>query len=287
MRFIGLSIVIFSVIYMLAGQAANATVKIQSYSGDTSLPHKLLVAAVERSGLTYSHPFETDKNVSNTRILNEVKTGGMDVMWSMTSRDLENELQALYFPIFRGMLGMRLAIVKKEDEELFRNVKDLKDLKQFVAGQGKVWPDTQILEHNGLTVAKTLKYPNLFYMLEGDRFDYFPRGINEPWDEIKRHKDLNLIVDKYIMIRYRAPLYFFVRKDNFALQEKLNAALESMVNDGTFEQMFLADSQVKEALSKANVNQRIVIDIDNPLLTSATPINRKELWFDPITYKGN
>lgn len=287
MRLTSVLIVILSVCYSFTLDVQSAPIKLQSYSGDTSLPHKLLVAVMNRSGLEYSHPFESDKNISNTKILNEVKTGGMDVMWSMTSRELEDQLQAIYFPIFRGMLGMRLAIVEKEKSELFRNVQNLDDLKKFVAGQGKVWPDTRILEHNGLKVAKTLKYPNLFYMLEGDRFDYFPRGINEPWDEIKRYKELNLTVDKYIMIRYRAPLYYFVRKDDVQLQRKMNATLEAMVVDGTFEKMFLNDSQVKEALTKANVNKRVVIDIDNPLLTSKTPIDRKELWFDPLSYTGH
>lgn len=281
--YIGVVLLIFS---LFSFSPVAATVKLQSYSGDTSLPHNLLKAALERAGLEYSHPFESDKDVANTRIMNEVKSGGMDIMWSMTSRELENNFQAIYFPIFRGLMGMRLAIVKKNNAEIFKNVTTLSDLKRFSAGQGKVWPDTKILQHNGLKVAKTLKYPNLFYMLEGDRFDYFPRGINEPWDEIKRHESLNLTVDRYIMIRYRAPVYFFVKKGNNDLINTLNNSLEEMIRDGTFESMFLSDSQVVEALSLANVSERVVIDIENPLLTEKTPINRKELWFDPLTYKG-
>ncbi|NVK24774.1 MAG: transporter substrate-binding domain-containing protein [Gammaproteobacteria bacterium] len=263
---------------------ANSDIKLQSYAGDTSLPHKLLVATMKRANLDYAYPYASDKDVSNARILNDVKTGSLDVMWSMTSKALEQDYQAIYFPLFRGLLGMRLAIVKQENKEIFRNVYNINDLKKFQAGQGKTWPDTQILEFNNLNVAKTLKYPNLFFMLEGERFDYFPRGINEPWDEIKRHKDLNLTVEPYLIIRYRAPLYFFIRKDNRELYEVMNATLNAMVEDGTFNQMFFADSQVKSALNLANVKARRVIDLENPLLTDKTPLNDERLWFDPLTY---
>lgn len=287
MPFHFIKIAILSITWLTSFAAFSNPVKLQSYSGDTSLPHKILVETLKRADLQYVYPYASDKDVSNARILNDVKTGSLDVMWSMTSRQLENDYQALYFPLFRGMLGMRLGIVKQQNKNIFKDVKTLDDLLAFTAGQGKTWPDTRILEHNGLTVAKTLKYPNLFYMLEGERFDYFPRGINEPWDEIVRHKELNLIVEPHLMVRYRAPLYFFLRKDNITLQKTMIKTLNNMVADGTFEKMFLNDTQVKAALSKANVAGRIIIDLENPLLTDKTPINRKELWFDPISYTGN
>ena len=64
----------------------------------------------------------------------------------------------------------------------------------------------------------------------------------------------------------------------------MNVALEEMVADGSFEKMFFADQQVKSALELANVKQRTVIELINPLLTENTPISRTELWFDPLTY---
>ena len=178
---------------------------------------------------------------------------------------------------------MRVAIVKASEQHQFSNVRSLRDLKQFAAGQGKTWTDTFILESNGLTVEKTLKYDNLFPMLEGDRFDYFPRGIHEPWREIVRFKDLNLTVDPHIIIRYVAPLYFFIRKDNHQLKQTLDEQFEALIEDGTFAQLFFSDSDVRNALSRANTKQRIIIDLDNPLLTPETPIHRKELWFDPLS----
>ncbi len=257
-------------------------IKLQSYSQDTSLPHKLLITALNNADLDYIHPYESDKDISNARILNDVKIGQLDVMWSMTSQSLEQDYQAIYIPLFRGLLGMRLAIVTQQNADLFKYVNNLADLKRFSAGQGKTWPDTTILKENGLNVVTTLKYPNLFPMLEGGRFDYFPRGVNEPWDEIVNHQDLNLTVDPYILLKYTAPLYFFVAKENTQLANKLTQSLNNMIADGSFNRMFFNDSQVQMVLHKANLQQRTIIPLNNPNLTSMTPHSRPELWFDPL-----
>ena len=274
----------FALLFCFAFTSAcfASPVKVQSYSGDTSLPHKLLISAIERAGLEYIHPYETNKDISNARILNDVKNNQLDVMWSMTSTQLEQDYQAVYIPLFRGLLGMRVAIVKAQNRELFSSVTSLQDLKRFTAGQGKTWPDTKILKANQLPVVTTLKYPNLFPMLEGERFDYFPRGVNEPWDEIANHSELNLTVEPHLVIKYTAPLYFFVNKNNHTLHKQLNDALNEMIADGTFNAMFLADSQVQTVLSKANLSSRRVIELDNPTLSSNTPNKNSPLWFNPF-----
>lgn len=261
-------------------------IKLQSYSGDTSLPHKLLIEALHKANLDYVHPYESDKDISNARILNDVKNGQLDVMWSMTSKYLEEDYQAIYIPLFRGLLGMRLAIVKQQNSELFKQVTTLSDLKKLTAGQGKTWPDTTILKANGLNVVTTLKYPNLFPMLEGDRFDYFPRGVNEPWDEIVNHKTLNLTVDPYVLLKYTAPLYFFVAKENTQLANQLTHSLNRMIGDGSFNAMFFNDSQVQMVLNKAHLDQRTVIPLNNPNLSAKTPLSRAELWFEPLQHNS-
>ncbi|MFY8326022.1 hypothetical protein [Pseudoalteromonas sp. ZZD1] len=277
MRYLLLTLVLFISFF-----SYGEPIKLQSYSKDTSLPHKLLIAALNNADLDYIHPYESDKDISNARILNDVKIGQLDVMWSMTSQSLEQDYQAIYIPLFRGLLGMRLAIVTQQNVEIFRHVSNIADLKKFRAGQGKTWPDTTILKENGLNVVTTLKYPNLFPMLEGGRFDYFPRGVNEPWDEIVNYQDLNLTVDPYILLKYTAPLYFFVAKENAQLAQKLTQSLNNMIKDGSFSSMFFNDSQVQMVLKKANLKQRIFIPLNNPNLSSMTPLSRSELWFDPL-----
>ena len=265
-----------------ASVSYSQEVKIQNNSSNTSLPYKLLTQAIERAGLSYSHPYNNFKDITDARMLNDLQNKQLDVIWSMTSRQLEEDYQAVYIPLFRGLLGMRVALVKAQNRELFSSVTSLQDLKRYTAGQGKTWPDTKILKANQLPVVTTLKYPNLFPMLEGERFDYFPRGVNEPWDEIANHSELDLIVEPHLIIKYTAPLYFFVNKNNLTLHQQLSDALNEMIDDGTFNAMFLADSQVQTVLSKANLSSRRVIELENPTLSSNTPNKNSPLWFNPF-----
>ncbi len=62
----------------------------------------------------------------------------------------------------------------------------------------------------------------------------------------------------------------------------LMQTLKEMIEDGTFNAMFLADSQVQMVLSKANLSSRRVIELDNPTLSSNTPNKNSPLWFNPF-----
>ena len=87
---------------------------------------------------------------------------------------------------------------------------------------------------------------------------------------------------EYILLKYTAPLYFFVAKDNHTLASQLNSALQDMIADGTFTTMFFNDSQVKMVLAKANLATRKVMPLQNPSLSSRTPLLQHALWFDPL-----
>ena len=54
-------------------------------------------------------------------------------------------------------------------------------------------------------------------MLEGGRYDYFPRGVHEPWSEITARPHLPLTVEKHILVKYPMPAYLFVNKIYVAL----------------------------------------------------------------------
>ncbi|MCU4674045.1 transporter substrate-binding domain-containing protein [Catenovulum sp. 2E275] len=263
---------------------ANQPLTVQGLSTETKLPNRILKALIEREG-GYDLVFPDDVNgveSSEVKLHTEILSGERDLMWTLTSKQHEDKFQPIYIPLYRGLIGMRIAIVKSENIDVFNQVKTLQDLTSFKAGQGLMWADTKILEANGLTVVKELKYLNLFPMLEGERFDYFPRGLPEPWSEIERESKYNLAVEPNILIRYKAPFYFFVRKGNEQLRQYIEAGLEKMIADGTYEAMFFNDPQVKQALSQANVKNRVVIDLQNPNLTAQTPVNRQVFWFDPV-----
>lgn len=217
-----------------------------------------------------------------TKMTADLELGHIDIAWSGTTSQFEQEMQAIYFPIYRGMLGMRLPIVERNKSTIFSHVNTWAQFTQYVACQGKAWPDTTILEANGLTVAKSLKYPNMFPMLEGDRCDYFPRGVFEPFQEIKIQSQYDLVVDTHVMLRYKMPYYLFTKKSNTGLSDHITEIFTEMYRDGTFQALFFADHEVRQALNLGGLSERVIFDLENPDLTKQTKSIPTVYWFDPI-----
>lgn len=257
--------------------------KVQGLSSDARFPTKVLIEAIKK-GRKYELLFVDDGNatgMTESKLHNDLLTGNVDLLWTLTTPEYEERYETLYIPLYRGMLGMRIAIVRQDQKNIFANVHNLEQLQQFKAGQGTGWGDVLILEHNDLTVVQTLKYANLFPMLEGGRFDYFPRGVPEPWSEIITNAEYNLTVEPNLIFKYIAPMYFFSTPDNTKVIAHLKENIEAMIADGSYEELFFNHPDIKDALDNANLQNRRVINLVNPGLTSKTPLNRPELWFDP------
>lgn len=217
---------------------------------------------------------------TQARLIEDTKAGTLDVLWAGTSKELEDQLEPVRIPLFKGLLGHRLLIIRKEDQAKFDRVKTLADLQAIPLGQGTSWIDTKILEANGLKVIKTMKYQNLFFMLDGGRFDAFPRAVFEPFNEVDKHPNLNLTVEKNLLLIYKMDSYLFVRKEEKQLARDLEQALHKAIADGSFDRLYNSSPLVQEALQKGNLKNRTVIHLENPFNSRETPINDTSLWLD-------
>jgi hypothetical protein len=197
----------------------------------------------------------------------------IDLTWRMASQTLEDKLQAVYFPILKGLMGYRIFIIQQDKQYLFTKNTMLVDLKKVVLGQGHNWADSEILLANGFNVVKGSDEA-LINMLKKGRFRYFPRALHEPWLEIANKAELT--VEKYIMLYYPAPTYFFVNKKNTRLQQRLSFGLAQLLESGKFEHYFLNHKITSGILTKANVKNRILFHLHNPLLSEKS----KELLAD-------
>lgn len=215
-----------------------------------------------------------------SRRLRMLQEGDLDLAWSMTSCEREKDLLPVRIPMQKGLLGYRIFIIKPCMESAFAQVKSLEDLKAFSAGQGHDWPDRKILEGNGLHVVSSATYAGCFRMLLRGRFDCFPRGVVEPWDEVAQYPDGGLTVEKTLMLRYPAPIYFFVSRDNPELARRMEKGLRKALADGSFDDLFYNNPYHRKALEKARIKVRRVIDLVNPLLPPETPLTEKALWID-------
>lgn len=204
--------------------------------------------------------------------------GIVDILWSMTTDDREKKLIPIRIPIEKGLIGWRIGLITSKMKTAFAGIKKLDDLKPYAAGQGIDWPDVDILKANKLTVFTSNAYDPLFAMLEAGRFDYFPRSIFEIWGDLANHRQHQIEVEQNIILHYPTACYFFITPRRPKLAEDLRIGFEKIIANGVFERLFQKYNQA--SIERANLKQRTIIYLKNPLLTpTSMPLHRPELWF--------
>jgi len=203
----------------------------------------------------------------------------IDLLWTMTSKERERQLQPVRIPLYKGLIGWRVALLGEGREQLLAEVHNTDDLRAYSAGQGHDWPDVNILRAAGLTVLTSSDYEPLFSMLNQQRFDYFPRAVIEVESEYEAHKSSGITIDPHILLHYPTAFYFFVAPGNKTLASMLETGLERAISDGSFDRLFRQFHA--GALRRLQLNKRVIIRLGNPLLPAETPLQRKELWYSP------
>lgn len=228
-------------------------------------------------------PFEIvveDDALSAPKLREELIAGNIDVIWTATNMDMEENALPVRVPLYKGLLGHRILIVHKDNEHLFDHVDSMEEALKFRYGQGAGWPDTAIMQANGMNVVAATKYEGLFHMADGKRFDAFPRGVHEPWGELKNNPDLELAVDKNLMFVYTSPYYLMVTPGRPELAADIERGLLMAVDDGSFDEKFFNNDMVKMVLKYANLKDRRIFKLRNPELPPKTPLDNPKLWID-------
>ena len=254
-----------------------------TYDETKEYKYQLLQLILEKTQKT-DGPFKIviqKYDITHARNYDLLKHGFLDVVLTMTSKKFERELHPIRIPIYKGMYGYRIAIINQSDQPKFSAIRTLKDFQKLWAGQGEVWPDTQILRANGFNVVGISGYVELFSMLKERRFDFFPRGVHEPWKELADVKIPGLVVEKDLVLHYPAPGYIFTAKDNEKLAYRLERGFRIALEDGSFDRLFYNHPDIKKVLEQANLKNRRLFELKNPLLPEDTPLNDHKLWYTP------
>ncbi|MFA0087945.1 hypothetical protein BCU70_09690 [Vibrio sp. 10N.286.49.C2] len=249
------------------------------FPGKDSLILELVELALQKSGKSHTVNHATEY-LSDARLVEEVRNGHIDLIWAGASQDLQNQLQAVKIPIFKGLAGYRTFVIEKNSQYKFATVRNIHDLRTLKAGLGRFWSDTKILEAAHLNVIKPVKADSLFHMVEGGRFDFLPLGVHESRGVVEAQDGLNLAVEDNILLVYPSAMYFYVSKQNTSLFQDINNGLEIAIKDGSFNEIFYNSELIRTTFETSKLTERVVINIDNPYLPKDAPIERKELWLD-------
>ena len=214
------------------------------------------------------------------RAMREVeRQSGLDIVWTMTSREREQALLPIRIPIDRGLLGWRLLLVQPAREPDFARVRSLDGLKALRGGQGADWPDTTILRSAGLAIDESARYGDLFQKLAAGRIDYFPRSVQEIWGELDSHPDQGFVIEPTLALHYPTAMYFFVSRQRPELAAEIRKGLDIALRDGSFEALF--QKNFGDVLKRSRLGERQVFELRNPLLPPETPLRDARLWYRP------
>ncbi|WP_338844505.1 transporter substrate-binding domain-containing protein [Massilia sp. W12] len=243
-------------------------------------PLLMLRLALDKAQLPYELRPSTLRMQQN-RALAQLQQGQIDVFWSMTSIERERELLPIRIPLDRGLYGCRLLLIRANEQARFSAIKERLQLAQMRAVQGHDWPDTEILQSNGLQVMSAARYEMLFEMLRKSVVDYFPRAAIEIQEEARRWEQQGLRIEQELILEYPTALYFFVNKKDSALAQALEQGLQSALKDGSFERLYMQFHG--DMIRQLRLSERRKIRLNNPLLPPLTPLpdkapGNKDLW---------
>lgn len=247
--------------------------------GDSSQLYqvRLLAAALNKMGIRHQLVASEVPMVQGRSLRTVAEKHGIDVFWSVTTTEREQLLTPVRFPIDKGLYGWRILLLSPQQAQS-TPLLQLNDLKKLLLTQGHDWPDTEILRFNKLKVVPSNQYSSMFEMVSNNRVDAFPRSVLEIWREQAEAK-VQLPVESHLVLYYPTALYYFFSHEQQELAHQVEQGLELMLQSGEFEAMFM--QEFGDAIARSKLAERHVIQLRNPLLPAATPLDRTELWYKP------
>lgn len=243
---------------------------------------KLLVLALDNSGYPYELRPVSVGVISEKRSHNYLTVERYKVHWMMTSAFHEESLIPIKIPLYKGLIGWRIFLIRTSDINRFSNLSDIDALRKENAGQAHDWPDTTILKNNGFSVVPMYSSEGRFNFLYRERCDYIPRSVLEIWKDLASAKGEHISVETTLALHYPAAYYFFVAPGETEIATAIEQGLHNAIQKGEFEklfrQYFLTDIQ------RANLKNRRIFDVENPLFSGSDVLQNKRLWFNPEAY---
>jgi hypothetical protein len=226
-------------------------------------------------------------NMDQGRALLELEKGTLDLVWVGANSALNSRFRAVEIPLDKGLMGYRSLLIRKQNFEVFTQIKNLKQLAKLVACQGENWPDTPILVAAGLIVLDSPVYLDLYEQLHNDRCDYFPRGLHEGAIEILHFQEKfpDFMVFNSLILHYPFTVYFYTSKQNEWLARRLEKGLENMIDSGELYKFMQTRAETAHVFPLSQWATSTILELTNPDLSESTDTNNPRYWFSSKNFK--
>ncbi len=244
-------------------------------------PLSLLELALSKTGVRYqikpsSSPIRQQRAVKRLEENLEI-----NLMWTMTDIQREEDLLPVRIPINKGLSGWRLLLVRNDNPLYKASIESFEQLLKYKPVQGISWPDTKIMQNSGFNVVTARDYIESRELLLIGAADFFPRAITEIYSELKKEgQSSGLRIKPNVAIRYPSATYFFVNKRNKTLAKLLETGLMRAVEDGSFDEHF--EAFYANRIKSLEESDLVYFELDNQLLPPDTPINDQCFWYRPV-----
>jgi hypothetical protein len=194
-----------------------------------------------------------------------INTDQLDVLWSTTTKEREQLMLPVRYNLLRGVNEYRRILTSGEGLERLAGVKTVEDLQKFTAGVGLYWSDIEVLKENHLKYVISPTYESSFRMLAAKRFDYMLRGPQELETERQSFENLHLTSPDGVYLHYCLPVYFFVKKNNVLLADRITRGLQIAAADGSLDRLFFSVPSLKKAFIETRqlIGSEKVIQLKN------------------------
>ncbi|CAN7165244.1 hypothetical protein LJR289_000203 [Pseudoduganella sp. LjRoot289] len=250
--------------------------------------YHVLTAALDASSAQYG-PYQLRTSplaMERDRLMQEMVQGKLvNLAAQITSPEWEQKLLPIRIPVDKGLSGYRISLIDSRRQSFFSALQTLEQLKRIPIGAGRQWSSTAVFQDTGFAVALGNSTSGLHSMLAADRFQHFPRGIDEAVYEQAVYAQAfpELAVERSFVIYMPLPRYFFVTPGQPRLAERLEAGMRALVADGSFDRIF--HEFYDELIEKVGLRKRRVFKLENRWLSPQTPLANKAYWYEPLEHK--
>lgn len=225
--------------------------------------HRLLYEALTADGHTVLLTPVDD--IPQPRLMNYLEHNQLTMYWVLRTKERDQKFALVDHRLTQGLIGQRIFLVPKGEEQAYAKVKNLVDLQQLgkTAGLGQGWFDVKVWQENHLLVAENGgEWRRMYGMLAARNrgIDYMPRGASEIVAEAKDFP--KLAIEPHLVLVYPRDLVFYLSKGNADLKPLVESALKRAEKSGL--QKKLIDEYFGSSVSTLGLDNRVRIQLKDP-----------------------